>query len=288
MTGRPAEADLSGKAHGGLALSLASSHLGFHVHAGFLAALTKNGIRPGHIGAASSGAFVGGLYAFGLDPSEISSLLASRRMRRAFWEWRGPLRGFGMLANLAGFTGFLTGRKVANFLRAYLGQTRIENCKRAELSLAVTNLTRGESQIVREGPMVEYIVASCAVPGLFRGYKIDGELFWDGAVSDSSPFQHFLTDDRISSVLVHVVSHKEPWRSARPTVAWAFGQAHQIVADRFLELGLECGSLRGKRILALTTSVPKYGFWQRGTSEPLYEAGYKTVEENLENIRELL
>jgi predicted acylesterase/phospholipase RssA len=270
-----------------LALSLASSHLGFHVHAGFLAALEKHGIRPGHIGAASSGAFVGGLYAFGLDPSQIGKLLASRRMRRAFWEWRGPLRGLGMLANLAGITGFLTGHKIESFLREHVGATRIEGCRRAELSLAVTNLTRGFPQIVREGPLVEFIVASCAVPGLFRGYEIGGELFWDGAVSDSSPFQHFLSDDRIANILVHVVSHKEPWRSMRPTVAWAFGQAHQIVADRLLELGLECGRLRGKRVVVLTSSVPKYGFWQKGISGPLFEAGYRTVEENLAAIREL-
>ena len=270
-----------------LALSLASSHLGFHVHAGFLAALEKHGVRPGHIGAASSGAFVGGLYAFGLGPERIREILASQQMRRAFWEWRGPLRGLGMLANLAGFTGFLTGYKIDKFLRGHVGSARIEECRRAELSLAVTNLTQGVSQIVREGPLVEFIVASCAVPGLFRGCEIGGEMFWDGAVSDSSPIQHFLSDDRIDHILVHVVSHKEPWRSARPTVAWAFGQAHQIVADRLLELGLECGRLRGKRVVVLTSSVPKYGFWQKGISEPLFEAGYRTVEENLAAIREL-
>jgi hypothetical protein len=96
-----------------------------------------------------------------------------------------------------------------------------------------------------------------------------------------------LSDDRIANILVHVVSHKEPWRSVRPTVAWAFGQAHQIVADRLLELGLECGRLRGKRVVVLTSSVPKYGFWQKGISGPLFEAGYRTVEENLAAIREL-
>jgi predicted acylesterase/phospholipase RssA len=274
-------------AQSALALSLSASHLGFHVHAGFLEALQSHGIQPGHIGASSSGAFVGGLYACGLEPEAIRQILVSPGMRRAFWEWRGPLRGFGMLANLTGFTGFLTGHRVARFLRSHVGEARIEDCRRAELSLAVTNLTRGIPQIVREGPLVEYIVASCAVPGLFRGYPIGGELFWDGAVSDSSPILHLLDDDRISSILVHVVSHKEPWRAARPTVSWAFGQAHQIVADRFLEMGLECGRLRGKRILALTTSVPKYGFRQKGIDGPLFEAGFRTVEENLAAIREL-
>ncbi len=59
------------------------------------------------------------------------------------------------------------------------------------------------------------------------------------------------------------------------------------MADRFLDLGVECARLRGKRILVLTTSVPKYGFWQKGTAEPLFEAGRRTVEENLEAIRGL-
>jgi hypothetical protein len=53
-----------------------------------------------------------------------------------------------------------------------------------------------------------------------------------------------------------------------------------------LDLGVECARLRGKPILVLTTSVPKYGFWQKGIAEPLFEAGRRTVEENLEAIRE--
>jgi predicted acylesterase/phospholipase RssA len=273
--------------HPSLALSLASSHLGFHVHAGFLAALTSQGIRPGHVGAASSGAFVGGLYAAGFTPERIRDILASPGMRRAFWEWRGPLRGLAMLANLGGFTGLLTGKNVVRFLRPHLGGIRIEDCAAAELSLAVTNLTKGEPQVIRSGPLLEFIVASCAVPGLFRGYDIGGELFWDGAVCDSSPFHHFLTDERVSSVLVHVVTHKEVESGGRPSVAWAFGQAHQIIVNRLLAMSLECGKLRGRRVLVLTTEVPKFRFWKKGIAQPFFEAGYQTASAHLAEIRGL-
>ena len=59
-----------------LALTLASSKLGFNVHAGFLDGLLREaGLTPGHIGAASSGSYVGGLYAAGLSIEEIRVIL---------------------------------------------------------------------------------------------------------------------------------------------------------------------------------------------------------------------
>jgi len=274
--------------HPSLALSLAASHLGFHVHAGFMEVLASQGIRPGHIGAASSGAFVGGLYAAGISTVQIREMLASLWMANAFWEWRGPLRGLGMLANLAGHTGLLSGRKVLRLLKEHLGDFQIEDCPAAELSLAVTNLTKGRSQIVRRGPLAEYIVASCAVPGIFRHIEIAGEAFWDGAVSDSSPFQHFFADSRVDAVLVHVVTHVDiDDRRTRPTVAWAFGQAHQIVSDRLLALGVECGQILGRRVLVLRSEVPRFPFWQKSSHQQLFDAGRHTATENLAAIQGL-
>ncbi len=111
----------------GLALSLASSELGFNVHAGFLDALTTEAnVFPGHIGAASSGAYVGGLYAAGFIPKKIREILSSKSMLRSFLEWRGPLRGLGMLVNFPGCNGLLSGRKVAAYLNEFLGDRRIE------------------------------------------------------------------------------------------------------------------------------------------------------------------
>lgn len=269
----------------GLALTLASSHLGFHVHAGFLEVLTSRGIRPSHISGTSSGSFVGGLYARGMTPTAIRDLLLTSKMRRAFWEWRAPLRGLAMLGNLAGFTGLLTGRKLLRFLKSHIGDSRIEDCPLAELTIAVTNLTKARSQIIRKGPLAEYIVASCAVPGVFRGIEIDGERFWDGAVSDSSPFHHFLTDKRISTIIVHVIS-PDPAIPRPPTISWAFGQAHQIVTDRLLMLGEECAALYNKRVLVLTSRVPNRRFNQRGTEDELYQIGRATGLQHLPIVQE--
>jgi predicted acylesterase/phospholipase RssA len=230
---------------------------------------------------------VGGLYAAGFHPKKIREILSTKSMLRSFLEWRGPLRGLGMLVNFPGYNGLLSGRKVAAYLKRFLGDCRIEECVTAELSIAVTNLTKGRSEIIRKGPLVEFIVASCAVPGLFKSHEIEGNFYWDGAVSDSSPFHHFLSDARVQHILVHVISHGSSHLvEGKPlAMAQSFGRAHQIVTDRLLNLTLECGKLQGKHVTILNTVVPRYRWGKKGTADLLFEAGRQTVLNNLTLIQ---
>jgi NTE family protein len=270
-----------GSGGGEIAVCLSSSHLGFQVHAGFLSGLVGIGMRPQHVSGASSGAFVGGLYAAGFSPEKIKQILSDPAMAKAFWEWRGPLRGLAMLANLGGFTGFLTGKHVARYLGTFLGDRRIEDCPDAELSIAVTNLTQHRTEIVRAGPLKEFIMASCAVPCLFRAYRIGENLYLDGAVADSSPLSHLIADPRIGKIIVHVVSHPDhPPDKRGQTVFDALGRSHQIVTDRLLALGLESGRRQGKRIIALTSEVPRFRFGSPKSVEPYFSAGREIVETN--------
>ena len=282
---------MSGPSEGGgggeIAVCLSSSHAGFLVHAGFLSGLERLGIRPRHISGASSGAYVGGLYAAGFSPEKIKGILSDRAMNRAFWEWRGPLRALAMLANLGGFTGFLTGKHVARYLGKFLGDLRIEDCRVAELSIAVTNLTQHCTEIVRSGPLKEFIMASCAVPCIFRAYQIGANLYWDGAVANSSPLSHLIDDPRIGTIVVHVVNHPDhpPDKRAR-TISDALGRSHQIVTDRLLAIGVESGLRQGKRMVVLTSEVPRFRFGSRKAVEPFFSAGQAVVESNREALLE--
>ncbi len=157
----------------------------------------------------------------------------------------------------------------------------------AELSIAVTNLTKSRSEIIKKGPLVEFIVASCAVPGLFKSREIEGNFYWDGAVSDSSPFHHFLSDERVHQILVHVITHDHSYLlDGKPLpMVKSFGQAHQIVTDRLLNLALECGKLQGKQVTLLNTVVPRYRWGKKGTADLLFEAGRQTVLNNITLIQ---
>lgn len=277
----------AGSGGGEIAVCLSSSHLGFQVHAGFLSGLLEIGIRPRHISGASSGAYVGGLYATGFSPEKIKEILSDPAMARAFWEWRGPLRGLGMLLNLNGFTGFLTGKHVSSYLGRFLGNQRIEDCPEAELSIAVTNLTQHRTEIVRAGPLKEFIIASCAVPCLFRAYRIGDNLYLDGAVADSSPLSHLIDDPRIGTIIVHVVNYPDhqPSRRAR-TVFDALGRSHQIVTDRLLALGVESAHRQGKRIIVLTSEVPRFRFGSPKSVDLYFSSGRTLVEKNRKELLE--
>lgn len=272
---------------GEVAVCLSSSHLGFQVHAGFLSGLLEIGIRPRHLSGASSGAYVGGLYAAGFSPAEIKKILSDPAMRRAFWEWRGPLRGLGMLLNLRGFTGFLTGKNVSRYLERFLSNQRIEDCREAELSIAVTNLTQHRTEIVRQGPLKEFIMASCAVPCLFGAYRIGDNLYLDGAIADSSPLSHLTDDPRIGTIIVHVVTHPEPHPSRRArTVFDTLGRSHQIVADRLLALGVREAHRQGKRILVLTSEIPRYRFGSPESVDLYFSSGRRLVQNNRTRLLE--
>lgn len=271
----------------GFALTLASSELGFNVHAGFLDALTEGlGIRPEFLGAASSGSYVGGLYAAGLNPKTIHEILSHKDMARSFLEWFMPIRGMGLLFNLPGHTGLIRGDKASVYLKKQLGDIRIEECRHAKLSLAVTNLTKGRSEIVRSGPLADFILASCSVPMVFRAKPIDGNLYCDGAVSDSSPIHHFLSDPGVQTILVHEVRHEPRHQShTKPlTISGVFARSHQIISDRVLDLSLENAALVGKRALVLTSIVPRYRWGKKGVSKQLFEAGRKTILDNTAEI----
>jgi NTE family protein len=274
-----------------LALTLASSELGFNVHAGFLDALTTEvGISPGHIGAVSSGSYVGGLYAAGVPARDIHTILSSNEMLKSVIELKSPLRGIGMLFNKDGFTGLISGRKFALYLKKYLGNLNIEDCKNADLSLAVTNLTKGCPEIIKKGPLVDFIVASCSVPGLFKCQNIDGHEYCDGAVSDSSPFYHFLEDSSIRRIIVHIIRHDErhTLNASPSSIARVFGQSHQIITDRIMDLSLECAKSRGKKVTVLTSIVPRFRWGKRGSHEILFEAGRQTVLENINLLRDVI
>ena len=179
---------------------------------------------------------------------------------------------------------------IFSLLRKYIGNQQIEHCEASELSLSVTNLTKGCSEIIRKGPLVDFIVASCSVPGLFKCQTIGGEAYCDGAVSDSSPFHHFLEEPRVSQIMVHVVRHadRETQHAGPLTISGVFGQSHQIITDRLLDISLECGRLKGKKVLLLTSVVPRYRWAKKGTPSILFEAGRQTVLKNIEQIHQAL
>ena len=246
-----------------VAVCLNSSFLGFYAHSGFMQGLEEMGVRPAALSGASAGALVAGFLAAGKSAAETVALLLQPDLRATLLDWGVPWRALGTMANRPGFTGAVSTDGALRLLRSHLGDHRIEACTAPRLALSVTNLTAARTEIVTAGPLADFILASGAFPGLFAAREIEGAHYWDGGIANPLPFDPWLTDPEIDTILVHTVVNPvelEVRNSRRRlNVAGAFNLSHQIICDELLRWKTDAARLAGKRLIFLRTAAPRPG-----------------------------
>lgn len=277
------------KKHPDFALCLNSSFFGFFAHAGFLDGMTRQGVRPSKIAGASAGALIGGFYAAGYHADEILRMIRDPEIDSLF---REGATGFGrMLAtflNRNGHTGALSGHGAVKMLRRYFGERRIEDLKQPEFSLSVANLSRSVSEVVRQGPLARFIMASCAVPGMFRAQKIGQEYYWDGGVADPIPFEQWIGDSQVRRIVVHLVVNPEDLeerRNPHPSFYKGLNRCHQIISDEIFRLKLELARSRGQSVTILRTVSPRPGPGKLHLADRCIDLGRQTALEYFNTLQ---
>jgi len=275
-----------------VALCLNSSFLGYFAHAGFLRALLALGVRPVAMSGASAGALVAGLFAAGIEPEEMLQLFVSPELRKVFREPGAPWRGFATILNLSGHTGAISGERAAALLRAKLGDRRIEHCTTPRLALSVTNLSDARSEAVTAGPLADLILASGAFPGVFASRPVEDRWFWDGGVANGLPFDHWIDDPEIDTILLHIVANPQELavrQGGRPRrMSHAVNLSHQIICDELLRLKTELARRAGKKLVVLRTLSPRPNLWNPAkVGTGCVEIGAATVEQNRSALGEL-
>ena len=156
----------------GLALSGGGAR-GF-AHVGVIKVLVENGIRIDVIAGTSAGAIVGGAFAAGMTPVEISAMAAAVRWPNVT---RPSLSPLGLLSNAP----------MGDFIKRHFPVERIEDCRIPFAAVACQPAT-GEQVVLTTGDIAFAIRASCAVPGVFAPlWDGDGRFLVDGGVVSPIP-----------------------------------------------------------------------------------------------------
>ena len=261
----------------GLAISLSSGFYGFYTHAAFVVELHRAGYFPEQIMGTSAGALVGLVCGMGLTGQAVSDFFWQPGVRSSFLDWLAPLRVPGLVTSSYG-SGILSGKNALRFLYSKLGHPRLEDFKCPRVHFAVTNLSRMEAQIVREGDAVAFALASCSIPGLFCNQIINGERWCDGAVSMHVPFDDWTNDDSIDTIVFHRLEH-EPGTELTPkwpTLSTGFAKCHQIIGDEIFKVRLRELERSGKRIIDVVTMAPHPRLVPTRERYALVEAGKKS------------
>lgn len=144
-------------------------------HLGVIRRLIELGYAPDIVAGTSMGALIGGCYAAGsLSQIETFALNLTRR------------RVFGLLDLTLNGSGLIAGAKLTKLLNQHLGHLRIENLEKEFIGIA-TELATGHEIWLRQGPLVEAMQASYALPGIFKPVKVDGIWLMDGALVNPIP-----------------------------------------------------------------------------------------------------
>jgi len=146
-------------------------------HIGVLVVLEKEGIRIDMIAGTSAGAAVGALYAQGKDASLIKNLAQDLSWRRLV-----------SVTDLAlPKTGFISGKKIRDFLALIIGSDIKFSDLKIPLSCVATDIVTGEEVIFDQGPVLAAIRASISIPAIFTAVKWQGRYLVDGGLVNPVP-----------------------------------------------------------------------------------------------------
>ncbi len=250
---------------------------GVFAHTGFLLALEQLGIEIGAIAGCSAGALVGGIYASGTDLNQWADRLAHVKPR-AYWTpdswsrfiWQMVVR------KGRGYTGISDNQAAIDFIRSNLAARTFGDCPIPFYSLA-TNLSQGGKTLFCSGDLAPRIMASAAMPVLYRPVVIDGQYYSDGATIELASTEAICCRHKLDALIVHHASvcregpagleHalRQPWSLVEVLYLLLYRKRPWYLSDQALSVHrCRCGCQAP--VVVVEPSLPELGW-------PLSEGG---------------
>lgn len=265
---------------------------GVYAHTGFLLALERLGVSISASAGCSAGAVVGGVAASGTSLQDWSQAIA-RVSQGEFWTPDSLPRLVWQLAvrRGRGYTGLSSAGAAISFCRRYLAVQTFEQCRYPFYAVAMS-LGRGRKVVFSAGELAPRMMASAAMPALYRPVQIDGDFYCDGALVDLAPMDAICCRHRLDALIVHHVAQRydQPggieevlgrrWALAEISARLLFHRRPWYLSDDRLTLRrCPCGC--GAAIVVLEPDLPELRW-------PLTERGPKVQQAALAQTLALL
>jgi NTE family protein len=260
-------------------------------HIGVLRALEKHGFEIAAIAGTSAGGLVGAVYAAGYSTEKMETTVNEMDKNRSF------SRQSNDNPSLLGISG------IAKKLSSLLGDQTFDDLKIPFAATAVSLYT-GEEIILTKGKVIDAVLATIAVPGVFPSQEIGGRVLIDGGVLDPVPVQvaRWMCPDL---PVVAVMLHKTPedWTpenlplplplpgptsivellsKLRPVEAFKiFTRSIEVSSKHLSELSMKIY----KPEVLITPRVGHIGLLQNIEIKEMIEEGMKATEETLNQIK---
>jgi len=159
-------------------LALSSGGAKGLAHIGVIQVLEENGIEVDCITGTSMGAYVGAIWACGLDGQVLEKVARAHEGRWGLLSLIDP--------SFPPRRGFFRSRRTVARLRSSIGHTHFSETVRP-LRVLATQLDTLERVVFSTGEIATAVEASIAIPGVVVPVTIDGETYVDGGIADPLP-----------------------------------------------------------------------------------------------------
>jgi NTE family protein len=174
-----------------------------HAHIGVIRRLEKEGVRIKAVAGTSFGGLVAVFYSLGYSPDEIEELFASIDQTQLYGH--SPNDGPSLIG--------LAGTK--RLLEQMIGDRTFDDLK-LPCVLTAADLKSGNEVILSKGRLVDSILATIAIPGIFPPRRINGLELVDGGTLDPVP----VTPARMLAPRLPVVAVVLNVPTGTPTQPW--------------------------------------------------------------------
>jgi len=168
-------------------------------HIGVLKVIEEENIPIDIIAGSSIGALIASLWAIGKSSREILEIAG---------EFKQPKHIWGLIDVTFPSLGFIKGNKLYRFLKKHLGDKTFYDVK-LPLKVIASDVRRKEPKVLDKGLLVDAIMASCSMPGVFAPFKFKEEVLFDGGVTNPLPTEPLLKLGVKKIIAVNVTPSRE-------------------------------------------------------------------------------
>jgi len=243
-------------------------------HVGILKVIERENIPIDVVSGSSMGALVAALWASGKSASEIelgtaifSSKMATLRLFDLTWPARGLIRG----------------RQIRRFLVSQFGEKTFYDIK-LPLKIIACDLERREEVVIEEGSIVDAVMASIAIPGVFEPVMIKGRALVDGGIINPVP-GNVLTRTGVSKIIaVNTLASPEDIQKSDRKLSNIFDFiVNTIEAGEYLLAEMSCQNAD----IAMHPVLPAADWYEFYKSDKIIKRGEEEALKYLAQLKEL-
>jgi NTE family protein len=227
-------------------------------HLGVLKALEEMGLEFSVISGTSAGSIVASMYAYGMKPDQIFEQvrqLSIFKSLRPAWTWAGLLTMDGLKELI-----------IKNIPENNFSALKIP------LTIAATEIRKGEVNYFMSGELAPAVVASCSIPAVFSPLNFNNSLYVDGGLLDNLPARSIRNqcDFLIGSHCNKISAEFDP-------------KNLKVVIERSLLIAIAANTLHSQKLCDISIEPPnmdRFTVFDIGKAQEIFDYGYRFTKEN--------